>query len=75
MFVMGEGPKPTEQNTEIISQFAEQVISCVKDADQIKFYYDTHRTRFCFDLDYADKFLRPGDRIMEVEHVYFLTLP
>ncbi len=76
MFVLGEGPKPTEESSRIISQFAEQLISCFKDADHITAYYDTHRTRFGFDLDYADKFLRPSDRIMEVgAYPYFLTLP
>ena len=76
MFVLGEGPKPTEESSRIISQFAEQLISCFKDADHITAYYDAHRTRFGFDLDYADKFLRPSDRIMEVgAYPYFLTLP
>jgi 2-polyprenyl-3-methyl-5-hydroxy-6-metoxy-1,4-benzoquinol methylase len=75
-FVTGEGSKPTEKSSRIINQFADQIIPCFGDVDHIKSYYDTHRTRFGFDLDYADKFLRTSDRVLEVgAFPYFLTLP
>ena len=76
MLVLGEGLKPTEQSSTMINQFADQIMPCLGDADYIKFYYDVHRTRIGFDLDYADRFLQPGDRVLEVgAYPYFLTLP
>ncbi len=76
MFSIGERTEPTEESSKVVGQFAEQLIPCFKDADHLERYYDTHRTRICFDLDYANEYLRQGDRVMEVgAFPYFLTLP
>jgi 2-polyprenyl-3-methyl-5-hydroxy-6-metoxy-1,4-benzoquinol methylase len=76
MFVIGEGTKPTEESSKSVSQFAEQIISCFRDVAHPQWYYDTHKARIAFDLDYADRFLRPSDRVLEVgAFPYLLTLP
>jgi len=76
MFVIGERKEPTEQSRRVVRKFAEQLIPCFKDVDHILLYYDVHEERISFDLDYANKYLSPDDRILEVgAFPFFLTLP
>src|SRR5437899_1596177 len=76
MFVIGERAEPTEQRRTLVGRFAEQLIPSFKDSEEIRIYYDTHGDRISFDLDYAAKYLRPSDRILEVGgYPFLLTLP
>src|SRR5205823_14900706 len=76
MFSIGEKAAPTEESSKLVGQFAEQLIPCFKDVDYFRWYYETHRTRICFDVDYAKEYLRERCRVMEVgAFPYFLTLP
>jgi SAM-dependent methyltransferase len=75
MFIVGEGNAPTEKSRRIVREFAEQLIPSFPNT-VLRSYYDTHGERISFDLDYADKYLRPSDRILEVGgHPFLLTLP
>jgi 2-polyprenyl-3-methyl-5-hydroxy-6-metoxy-1,4-benzoquinol methylase len=76
MFSIAEKAKPTKESSKLVDQFAEQLIPCFKDVDHWRWYYETHRMRICFDLDYASQYLRQGCRVLEVgAFPYFLTLP
>ena len=76
MFVIGEGTAPTEQSRSIVRKFAEQLIPNLKNADHFRWYYEVHGDRISFDLDYADRYLRPSDRVLEVgAYPFLLTLP
>jgi SAM-dependent methyltransferase len=76
MFSIGERAEPTEESSRLVGQFAEQLIPRFKDVDHWRWYYEVHGARICFDVDYANQYLRHGSRVLEVgAFPYFLTLP
>jgi 2-polyprenyl-3-methyl-5-hydroxy-6-metoxy-1,4-benzoquinol methylase len=76
MFTIGEEAEPTEQSRTLVRKFAEQLIPSFKNAEEIRSHYHWHGDRISFDLDYADKYLKPADRILEVGgYPFLLTLP
>jgi SAM-dependent methyltransferase len=76
MFVIREPPLPTVQNTELLKKYADELIAQSRDPEDVRSYYEGHRNRLSFDLDYADKFFRPGQKILEVGSIpYLVTVP
>jgi 2-polyprenyl-3-methyl-5-hydroxy-6-metoxy-1,4-benzoquinol methylase len=76
MFAMTEPAKPTETSSKAVDRFAAEIFPFFKDVHHIKEYFEAHGTRIAFDVDYADRFLRPDDRVLEIgAFPYFLTLP
>jgi 2-polyprenyl-3-methyl-5-hydroxy-6-metoxy-1,4-benzoquinol methylase len=76
MFAMREPARPTEASSKAVGQVAAEILPFFKDVHHINDYVEAHGTRIAFDVDYADRFLKPNDRVLEIgAFPYVLTLP
>jgi SAM-dependent methyltransferase len=76
MFIMREERRPTEGSATSVDQCAEEILACFGDSAHVEWYFETHKARIAFDLDYAHKFLRRSVRLLEIgAFPYFLTVP
>lgn len=76
MFIEREGWLPTEQSIKLVEKYATQLIPQFKDVENFRAYYADHKLRIAFDVDYAQKYIPKGGKILEIGALpYFLTLP
>jgi SAM-dependent methyltransferase len=74
IFVIREGWRPSKESTALIGRCAGEVLPYLE--DWLRPYYSDHKNRLAFDLDYAERFLERGQRILEVgSFPYLLTVP
>ena len=67
---------PTKNSRAIYDKFSEEILNSYKEPEGWRGYCEGHGERLCFDLDYADKFFKPDDRLLEIGSLpYFLTVP
>lgn len=76
MFVIREPSLPTPQSRELVKKYADELIPQHQYDPEMRSYYESHQYRLGFDLDYADKFFRSGQKILEVgSFPFFVTVP
>jgi 2-polyprenyl-3-methyl-5-hydroxy-6-metoxy-1,4-benzoquinol methylase len=74
IFVVGEGWWPSQAKSELIERCAGEVLPRLE--DWLQPYYSDHKKRLAFDLDYAERFLKRGQSVLEIgAFPYLLTVP
>jgi SAM-dependent methyltransferase len=76
MFTLIENRYPTQESSDLIDKYSDELISLQVDPDDWREYLRVHRVRLCFDLDYVVRFCKPHQKILEIGALpYFLTVP
>ena len=53
MVIMREEARPTEGSAASVEQCAAEILACFGDGAHVEWYFETHKARIGFDLDYA----------------------
>jgi SAM-dependent methyltransferase len=73
MFILREDWAPSEKNRRLIGERVGEILSF---SLEYQLYFDGNRNRLAFDLDYAERFFKRGDKVLEIgAFPFFLTLP
>jgi SAM-dependent methyltransferase len=76
MFTLAERSFPTQESMDLIDKYSEELIPQHKSVDGWRQHRDSHRDRLSFDLDYASKFFKDNQKLLEIGALpFFLTLP
>jgi SAM-dependent methyltransferase len=66
---------PTANSLATLDRYCAELVPLQAKPEHFRGYYQSHRSRFGFDLDYAHEFLAPGARVLEVGGMpFFLTV-
>ena len=76
MFTLVENRFPTQESRDLIDKYSDELIPLQIKPDHFREYLHFHRARLCFDLDYAARFFRSHQKILEIGALpFFLTVP